>query len=124
MDNNFRAIIQRYQDNQEPKSQRPTPAVDNSCDVEIKMPEDQKNLVQSVANRNQESQKIINNIMTEHRFRDPSSLFLEYDSMIRGGENMKEALTNYLFHRENLHYVNEYTLDLVPLDAYDEEAEE
>ncbi|RGB43950.1 hypothetical protein C1646_749165 [Rhizophagus diaphanus] len=46
------------------------------------------------------------------------------DSMVRGGDNMKEALTNYLFNRENLRYVVEYSLELIPLDAYDEEAEE
>jgi hypothetical protein len=46
------------------------------------------------------------------------------DSMVRGGDNMKEALTNYLFHRENLRYVDENSLELIPLDAYDEEAEE
>ncbi|RIA81950.1 hypothetical protein C1645_789286, partial [Glomus cerebriforme] len=46
------------------------------------------------------------------------------DSMIRGGENLKEALTNYLFNQENLRYVDEFTRELVPLDAYDKEAEE
>ncbi|PKK59181.1 hypothetical protein RhiirC2_795200 [Rhizophagus irregularis] len=45
------------------------------------------------------------------------------DYMILGGNNMEEALTNYLFHRENLRYVDEYTLELVPLDVYDEEDE-
>jgi hypothetical protein len=29
------------------------------------------------------------------------------DSMIRGGENLKEALTNYLFNQKNLCYVDE-----------------
>ncbi|RIA89096.1 hypothetical protein C1645_738905 [Glomus cerebriforme] len=46
------------------------------------------------------------------------------DSLVRGGDNMKEALTNYLFNRENLRYVDENSLELIPLDAYDEEAEE
>ncbi|RGB35290.1 hypothetical protein C1646_759546 [Rhizophagus diaphanus] len=45
-------------------------------------------------------------------------------SMVRGGANMEEALTNYLFNRENLRYVVEYSLELIPLDAYEEEAEE
>ncbi|CAB5348557.1 unnamed protein product [Rhizophagus irregularis] len=46
------------------------------------------------------------------------------DSMIRGGENLKEALTNYLFNQENLCYVDEITRKLVPINAYDKEAEE
>ncbi|RIA80303.1 hypothetical protein C1645_838940 [Glomus cerebriforme] len=46
------------------------------------------------------------------------------DSMIRGGGNLTEALTNYLFHDENLCYVDEYTCKLVPINAYDKEAEE
>ncbi|RIA98971.1 hypothetical protein C1645_731179 [Glomus cerebriforme] len=46
------------------------------------------------------------------------------DSMIRGGGNLKEALTNYLFHRENLCYDDEFTRELVPINAYDKEAEE
>ncbi|CAB5360815.1 unnamed protein product [Rhizophagus irregularis] len=46
------------------------------------------------------------------------------DSMIRGGDNLTEALTNYLFHDENLCYVDEYTCKLVPINAYDKEAEE
>ena len=46
------------------------------------------------------------------------------DSMIRGGDNLKEALTNYLFHQENLFYVDEITHKLVPINAYDKEAEE
>ncbi|RIA84132.1 hypothetical protein C1645_784742, partial [Glomus cerebriforme] len=45
------------------------------------------------------------------------------DSIVRGGDNMKEALTNYIFNREKLRYVDE-NLELIPLDAYDEEAEE
>jgi hypothetical protein len=44
--------------------------------------------------------------------------------MICGGDNLKEALTNYLFHQENLCYVDENTLELIPLNAYNEEAEE
>ena len=44
--------------------------------------------------------------------------------MICRGDNLKEALTNFLFNRENLHYVDENSLKLIPLDAYDEEAEE
>ncbi|RIA86911.1 hypothetical protein C1645_878377 [Glomus cerebriforme] len=46
------------------------------------------------------------------------------DSMIRRGENLKEALTNYLFNQENLCYVDEITRELVPINAYDKEAEE
>ncbi|RIA83428.1 hypothetical protein C1645_743073 [Glomus cerebriforme] len=46
------------------------------------------------------------------------------DSMIRGGVNMEEALTNFLFHQENLCYVDECTHKLVPLNEYDSEAEE
>ncbi|RIA87333.1 hypothetical protein C1645_878108 [Glomus cerebriforme] len=45
------------------------------------------------------------------------------DSMIHGGENLKEALTNYLFNQENLCYVDEITRKLVPINAYDKEAE-
>ncbi|GBC03862.1 hypothetical protein RclHR1_05370007 [Rhizophagus clarus] len=43
------------------------------------------------------------------------------DSMIRGGDNLKEALANYLFHHD---YVAEITCKLVPINAYDKEAEE
>jgi hypothetical protein len=46
------------------------------------------------------------------------------DSMIRGGGNLKEALTNYLFNRENLCYVDEFTRELVPINAYDKLVEE
>jgi len=46
------------------------------------------------------------------------------DSMIRGGDNLKEALTNYLFYQEKLYYVDEITCELVPINAYDKEAEE
>ncbi|RIA84008.1 hypothetical protein C1645_832893 [Glomus cerebriforme] len=45
------------------------------------------------------------------------------DSMIRGGDNLKEALTNYLFCQEKLYYVDEITRELVPINAYDKEAE-
>ncbi|PKY33855.1 hypothetical protein RhiirB3_496675 [Rhizophagus irregularis] len=41
------------------------------------------------------------------------------DSMIRGGRNLKEALTNYLFNQKNLCYVDEITRELIPIDAYD-----
>ena len=44
------------------------------------------------------------------------------DSMIRGGKNLKEALTNYLFNQKNLCYVDEITRELVPINAYDKEA--
>jgi hypothetical protein len=44
--------------------------------------------------------------------------------MIRGGGNLKEALTNYLFNHENLCYVDEFTHKLVPVNAYDKEAKE
>jgi hypothetical protein len=46
------------------------------------------------------------------------------DSMIRGGGNLKEALTNYFFHQEKLCYVDEITSKLVPINAYDKEVEE
>ncbi|CAB4408231.1 unnamed protein product [Rhizophagus irregularis] len=46
------------------------------------------------------------------------------DSMIRGGDNLEEALTNYLFRHENLYYVDEVTRKLVPINAYDKKAEE
>ncbi|RIA94362.1 hypothetical protein C1645_566668 [Glomus cerebriforme] len=48
---------------------------------------------------------------------------LDY-TLVRGGDNIKEALKNFLFHRENLRYVDENSLELIPLDEYDEEAEE
>ncbi|CAB4445834.1 unnamed protein product [Rhizophagus irregularis] len=41
------------------------------------------------------------------------------DSMIRGGRNLKEALTNYLFNQKNLCYVDEITRELIPINAYD-----
>ena len=44
--------------------------------------------------------------------------------MICRGDNLKEALTNYLFHQKNLYYVDEITCELVPINAYDKEAEE
>ncbi|CAG8636229.1 4587_t:CDS:2 [Funneliformis mosseae] len=46
------------------------------------------------------------------------------DNLVRGGDNIKAALKNYLFHQKNLRYVNENSLELIPLDEYDEEAEE
>ncbi|CAB5394359.1 unnamed protein product [Rhizophagus irregularis] len=46
------------------------------------------------------------------------------DSMIRGGGNLEEALKNYLFNQEKLCYVDEITRELVPINAYDKEAEE
>ncbi|RGB30360.1 hypothetical protein C1646_671765 [Rhizophagus diaphanus] len=46
------------------------------------------------------------------------------DSMIRGGDNLQDALTNYLFQQENLNYVEEITRELVPINAYDKEVEE
>jgi len=46
------------------------------------------------------------------------------DSMICGGDNMKEALTNFLFYQKNLCYIDEYTHKLVPLNEYDSEADE
>ncbi|GES76204.1 hypothetical protein GLOIN_2v1736512 [Rhizophagus clarus] len=49
---------------------------------------------------------------------------LAYDSMIRGGDSLKEALSNYLFNQENLRYVDEITRELIPLNAYDKEVEE
>ncbi|CAB5385713.1 hypothetical protein RhiirA1_454969 [Rhizophagus irregularis] len=59
---------------------------------------------------------------------DPDSIIYFWsridDSMIRGGNNLKDALINYLFHQENLYYVDEITHELVPINAYDKEAEE
>ncbi|PKK70017.1 hypothetical protein RhiirC2_712224 [Rhizophagus irregularis] len=46
------------------------------------------------------------------------------DSMIRGGDNLEEALTNYLFYHENLYYIDEVTCKLIPINAYDKKAEE
>src|SRR4051812_45214876 len=46
------------------------------------------------------------------------------DSMIRGGDNLEEALTNYLFYQKNLNYVDEITRELVPIHTYDKEVEE
>ena len=46
------------------------------------------------------------------------------DSMIRGGDNLEVALTNYLFHQENLYYVDEITRKLVPINAYDKKTKE
>ncbi|CAG8524140.1 4987_t:CDS:2, partial [Funneliformis caledonium] len=46
------------------------------------------------------------------------------DILVHGRDNIKEALKNYLFHQENLRYVDENSLELIPLDKYDEEAEE
>ncbi|PKK57172.1 hypothetical protein RhiirC2_798551 [Rhizophagus irregularis] len=46
------------------------------------------------------------------------------NSIMLVGHNMKDALMNYLFHQENLHYVNEHTCELVPLDEAEREAEE
>ena len=46
------------------------------------------------------------------------------DSMICGGDNLKEVLTNYLFRQENLYYIDEITCKLVPINSYDKEVEE
>jgi hypothetical protein len=45
------------------------------------------------------------------------------NSIMLVGHNMKDALMNYLFHQENLRYVNEHTCELVPLDEAEREAE-
>ncbi|GBB94861.1 hypothetical protein RclHR1_02430002 [Rhizophagus clarus] len=37
------------------------------------------------------------------------------DMMIRGGCDMKEVLLNFLFHTENLYYIEDYTLELIPV---------
>ncbi|CAG8742329.1 20504_t:CDS:2, partial [Rhizophagus irregularis] len=42
--------------------------------------------------------------------------------MIRGGCDMKEALSNFLFHEENLYYIEDYTLELIPVKKAKEEA--
>ncbi|RGB23443.1 hypothetical protein C1646_806545 [Rhizophagus diaphanus] len=58
---------------------------------------------------------------------DPKGIYFWFridDSMIRGGDNLIETLTNYLFYDKNLCYVDEYTCKLVPINAYDKEAEE
>jgi hypothetical protein len=44
--------------------------------------------------------------------------------MICGGDNLKEALINYLFHQENLYYIDEITHKLVPINAYNKEVKE
>jgi phosphoglycerol transferase MdoB-like AlkP superfamily enzyme len=44
--------------------------------------------------------------------------------MIRGGDNLEEALINYLYHQDNLYYVDENTFKLIPIHAFDKEAEE
>ncbi|UZO02977.1 uncharacterized protein OCT59_023390 [Rhizophagus irregularis] len=46
------------------------------------------------------------------------------DTMICKGDNLEEALTNYLYYQKNLYYVNENTFKLVPIHAFDKEAEE
>ncbi|GBC20968.1 hypothetical protein GLOIN_2v1485279 [Rhizophagus irregularis DAOM 181602=DAOM 197198] len=46
------------------------------------------------------------------------------DTMIRGGDNLEEALINYLYHQDNLYYVDENTFKLIPIHAFDKEAEE
>ncbi|CAB4446995.1 unnamed protein product [Rhizophagus irregularis] len=51
-------------------------------------------------------------------------IFTSYDSMIHEGGNLKEALTNYLFNHENLCYIDEFTHELVPINAYDKLVEE
>ncbi|CAB5393672.1 unnamed protein product [Rhizophagus irregularis] len=51
-------------------------------------------------------------------------LVLAYDTMIRGGDNLEEALINYLYHQDNLYYVDENTFKLIPIHAFDKEAEE
>ncbi|PKY60189.1 hypothetical protein RhiirA4_517708 [Rhizophagus irregularis] len=42
--------------------------------------------------------------------------------MIHGGCDMKEALLNFLFHEENLYYIEDYTLELIPVKKAKEEA--
>ncbi|CAG8680794.1 15375_t:CDS:2 [Funneliformis mosseae] len=44
------------------------------------------------------------------------------EMMIRGGGDMKEALINYLFHQENLCYINEYTHELIPIKEAEDKA--
>ncbi|RIA90841.1 hypothetical protein C1645_768870 [Glomus cerebriforme] len=44
------------------------------------------------------------------------------DMMIRGGDNMKEALRNFLFHQENLCYINEYTHELISVKVAKDKA--
>ena len=44
------------------------------------------------------------------------------EMMIRGGCDMKEALLNFLFHEENLYYIEDYTLELIPVKKAKEEA--
>jgi hypothetical protein len=43
------------------------------------------------------------------------------DRMIRGGGNMKEALTNFLFQQENLCYIDEDTQALIPVKEVKDE---
>ena len=42
--------------------------------------------------------------------------------MIRLGRDMKEALINFLFHEENLYYIDEYTLKWIQVKKAKEEA--
>ncbi|CAG8481315.1 6554_t:CDS:2 [Funneliformis caledonium] len=44
------------------------------------------------------------------------------EMIIRGGGDMKEALINYLFHQENLCYINEYTHELIPIKEAEDKA--
>ncbi|GBB86301.1 hypothetical protein RclHR1_12720008 [Rhizophagus clarus] len=46
------------------------------------------------------------------------------NSVMFAGHDMKDALMNYLFHQENLRYVNEYTRELVILDEAEREGKE
>jgi hypothetical protein len=41
--------------------------------------------------------------------------------MIKGGDNMKEALTNFLFQQENLCYIDEDTHALIPIKEVKDE---
>ena len=46
------------------------------------------------------------------------------EMMIRGGCDMKEALINFLFQQENLCYVEDYTLELIPVKKVRDEAKD
>ncbi|CAG8514630.1 5215_t:CDS:2 [Funneliformis caledonium] len=46
------------------------------------------------------------------------------NSIMLVGHDMKDALMNYLFHQENLRYVNEYTHELITLDEAEREGKE
>jgi hypothetical protein len=59
--------------------------------------------------------------------RDPNGVIYMWsrmdEMMIRGGDNMKEALINFLFHQEKLCYFDWDTRKLIPIKEAEDEAE-